>query len=197
MTGVRRLFLAGLAGLLAALPVKAQEPVSSFSLGAHGGLINDPAGYDADRIVSYGMGVRFGATANLQLYERISVRGDVSLTSKSGTDTSGGINESVDLGRQFYGAGVEVLLVTGGSMEPYVHAGGGLVVVDRQGQELNSYAYDVTEFTGVVGGGVRFLLESNAFVFADVTTWTYQNHIVDESNMDTSFSVGFGYRWGG
>ena len=197
MTGVRRLFLAGLAGLLAALPVKAQEPVSSFSLGAHGGLINDPAGYDADRIVSYGMGVRFGATANLQLYERISVRGDVSLTSKSGTDTSGGINESVDLGRQFYGAGVEVLLVTGGNMEPYVHAGGGLVVVDRQGQELNSYAYDVTEFTGVVGGGVRFLLESNAFVFADVTTWTYQNHIVDESNMDTSFSVGFGYRWGG
>ena len=197
MSGVRRLFLAGLAGLLVALPVNAQEPVSSFSLGAHGGLINDPAGYDADRIVSYGMGVRFGATANLQLYERISVRGDVSLTSKSGTDTSGGINESVDLGRQFYGAGVEVLLMTGGSMEPYVHAGGGLVVVDRQGQELNSYAYDVTEFTGVVGGGVRLLLESNAFVFADVTTWTYQNHIVDESNMDTSFSVGFGYRWGG
>ena len=197
MSGVRRLFLAGLAGMLAALPVNAQEPVSSFSLGAHGGRINDPAGYDADRIVSYGMGVRFGATANLQLYERISVRGDVSLTSKSGTDTSGGINESVDLGRQFYGAGVEVLLMTGGSMEPYVHAGGGLVVVDRQGQELNSYAYDVTEFTGVVGGGVRLLLESNAFVFADVTTWTYQNHIVDESNMDTSFSVGFGYRWGG
>lgn len=197
MSGVRRLFLAGLAGMLAALPVNAQEPVSSFSLGAHGGVINDPAGYDADRSVSYGMGVRFGATANLQLYERISVRGDVSLTSKSGTDTSGGINESVDLGRQFYGAGVEVLLMTGGSMEPYVHAGGGLVVVDRQGQELNSYAYDVTEFTGVVGGGVRLLLESNAFVFADVTTWTYQNHIVDESNMDTSFSVGFGYRWGG
>ena len=197
MSGVRRLFLAGLAGMLAALPVNAQEPVSSFSLGAHGGLINDPAGYDADRSVSYGMGVRFGATANLQLYERISVRGDVSLTSKSGTDTSGGINESVDLGRQFYGAGVEVLLMTGGSMEPYVHAGGGLVVVDRQGQDMNSYAYDVTEFTGVVGGGVRLLLESNAFVFADVTTWTYQNHIVDESNMDTSFSVGFGYRWGG
>lgn len=197
MSGVRRLFLAGLAGMLAALPANAQEPVSSFSLGAHGGLINDPAGYDADRIVSYGMGVRFGATANLQLYERISVRGDMSLTSKSGTDTSGGINESVDLGRQFYGAGVEVLLMTGGSMEPYVHAGGGLVVVDGQGQDMNSYAYDVTEFTGVVGGGVRLLLESNAFVFADVTTWTYQNHIVDESNMDTSFSVGFGYRWGG
>lgn len=197
MSGVRRLFLAGLAGLLVALPVNAQEPVSSFSLGAHGGLINDPAGYDTDRSVSYGMGVRFGATANLQLYERISVRGDASLTSKSGTDTSGGINESVDLGRQFFGAGVEVLLMTGGSMEPYVHAGGGLVVVDRQGQELNSYAYDVTEFTGVVGGGVRFLLQSSAFVFADVTTWTYQNHIVDEANMDTSFSVGFGYRWGG
>jgi hypothetical protein len=197
MSGVRRLVLAGLTAAFAALPADAQEPVSSFSLGAHGGLINDPAGYDADRIVSYGMGVRFGATANLQLYERISVRGDVSLTSKSGTDTSGGINESVDLGRQFYGAGVEVLLMTGGSMEPYVHAGGGLVVVDRQGQELNSYAYDVTEFTGVVGGGVRLLLESNAFVFADVTTWTYQNHIVDESNLDTSFSVGFGYRWGG
>ena len=197
MSGVRRLVLAVLAGAFAAVPANAQEPVSSFSLGAHGGLINDPAGYDADRIVSYGMGVRFGATANLQLYERISVRGDVSLTSKSGTDTSGGINESVDLGRQFYGAGVEVLLMTGGSMEPYVHAGGGLVIVDRQGQDMNSYAYDVTEFTGVVGGGVRFLLESNAFVFADVTTWTYQNHIVDEANMDTSFSVGFGYRWGG
>ena len=197
MSGVRRLVLAGLTAAFAALPANAQEPVSSFSLAAHGGLINDPAGYDADRAVSYGMGVRFGATANLQLYERISVRADASLTSKSGTDTSGGINESVDLGRQFFGAGVEILLMTGGGMEPYVHAGGGLVVVDRQGRDINSYAYDVTEFAGVVGAGMRFPLESGAFLFADVTGWTYQNHIVDEAQMDASFSVGFGYRWGG
>ncbi len=197
MSGVRRLVLAVLAVAFAAQPADAQEPVSSFSLSAHGGLINNPAGYDADRAVSYGMGVRFGAGAALQLYERISIRGDVSLTSKSGTDNTGGINESVDLGRQYYGGGVEVLLMTGGSMEPYVLAGGGLVVVDRQGQDMNSYAYDVTEFTGVFGAGVRFLLESNAFVFADATTWTYQNHVLDESQLDTSFSVGFGYRWGG
>ena len=197
MSGVRRLFLAVLVGASVALPVRAQEPVSSFALAAHGGLINDPAGYDADRVVSYGMGMRFGANATLQLYERISIRGDVSLTSKSGTDTSGGINESVDLGRQYYGASVEVLLMTGGNMEPYVLGGGGLVVVDRQGATAQSYSYDVTEFTGVFGAGVRFLLESNAFVFADVTSWTYQNHVVDESNMDASFSVGFGYRWGG
>ena len=197
MSGVRRLFLAVLAGAFAALPANAQEPVSSFSLSAHGGLINNPASYDADRSVSFGMGVRFGAGARLQLYERISIRGDVSLTSKSGTDNTGGINEAVDLGRQYYGGGVEVLLMAGGNMEPYVFGGGGLVVVDRQGATTTSYAYDVTEFTGVFGAGVRFLLESNAFVFADVTSWTYQNHIVDESQMDASFSVGFGYRWGG
>lgn len=197
MSGVRRLVLAGLTAAFAALPANAQEPVSSFSLAAHGGLISDPAGYDTDRVVSYGMGVRFGATANLQLYERISVRADASLASKSGTDTSGGIDESVDLGRRFFGAGVEVLLMTGGGVEPYVHAGGGLVLVDRRGQDVNGYAYDVTEFTGVAGAGVRLPLESGAFVFADLTTWTYQNHIVDEANMDTSFSVGFGYRWGG
>lgn len=197
MSGVRRLFLAVLAGAFAALPANAQEPVSSFSLSAHGGLINNPASYDADRSVSFGMGVRFGAGARLQLYERISIRGDVSLTSKSGTDNTGGINEAVDLGRQYYGGGVEVLLMAGGNMEPYVFGGGGLVVVDRQGATTTSYSYDVTEFTGVFGAGVRFLLESNAFVFADVTSWTYQNHIVDESQMDASFSVGFGYRWGG
>ena len=197
MSGVRRLVLAVLAGAFAALPANAQEPVSSFSLSAHGGLINNPASYDADRSVSFGMGVRFGAGARLQLYERISIRGDVSLTSKSGTDNTGGINEAVDLGRQYYGGGVEVLLMAGGNMEPYVFGGGGLVVVDRQGATTTSYSYDVTEFTGVFGAGVRFLLESNAFVFADVTSWTYQNHIVDESQMDASFSVGFGYRWGG
>ncbi len=197
MSGVRRLVLAVLAGAFAVLPANAQEPVSSFSLSAHGGLINNPAGYDADRSVSFGMGVRFGAGATLQLYERISIRGDVSLTSKSGTDNTGGINEAVDLGRQYYGGGVEVLLMTGGNMEPYVFGGGGLVVVDRQGETTNSYAYDVTEFTGVFGAGVRILLESNAFVFADVTSWTYQNHVVDQSQMDASFSVGFGYRWGG
>ena len=197
MSGVRRLVLAVLAGALAALPANAQEPVSSFSLSAHGGLINNPASYDADRTVSFGMGVRFGAGARLQLYERISIRGDVSLTSKSGTDNTGGINEAVDLGRQYYGGGVEVLLMAVGNMEPYVFGGGGLVVVDRQGATTTSYSYDVTEFTGVFGAGVRFLLESNAFVFADVTSWTYQNHIVDESQMDASFSVGFGYRWGG
>lgn len=197
MSGVRKLFLAVLAGAFTALPANAQEPVSSFSLSAHGGLINNPASYDADRSVSFGMGVRFGAGARLQLYERISIRGDLSLTSKSGTDNTGGINEAVDLGRQYYGGGVEVLLMAGGNMEPYVFGGGGLVVVDRQGATTTSYSYDVTEFTGVFGAGVRFLLESNAFVFADVTSWTYQNHIVDESQMDASFSVGFGYRWGG
>ena len=197
MSAVRRLFFAVLVSAFAALPLKAQEPVSSFSLAAHGGLISNPASYDADRVVSYGMGVRFGAGATLQLYERISIRGDVSLTSKSGTDATGGISESVDLGRQYYGGGVEVLLATGGNMEPYVFGGGGLVVVDRQGQTATSYSYDVTEFTGVFGAGVRLLLESNAFVFVDATSWTYQNHVVDEAQFDTSFSVGFGYRWGG
>ncbi len=197
MSGVRRLVLVGLAGAFAVLPLRAQDPVSSFSLSAHGGLINNPAGYDADRVVSYGMGVRFGAGASLQLYERISIRGDMSLTSKSGTDATGGIDESVDLSRRYYGGGVEVLLLTGGGMEPYVHAGGGLVFVDRRGETTNSYAYDVTEFTGVVGAGVRFPLASGGFVFADVTSWTYQNHVLDEAHMDASFSVGFGYRWGG
>ena len=197
MSGLRRFFLAVLVSALIALPANAQETVTSFSLSGHGGFINDPSGFDADRSVSYGSGVRFGGGVRLQLYERISIRGDASFTSRSGTDTTGGINESVSLGRQYFGGGVEVLLATGGTVEPYVHGGGGLIIVDRQGATTTSYSYDVTEFTGVLGAGARYVFESNAFVFADATSWIYSNHVTDEAQVDMSVSVGLGYRLGG
>ena len=197
MSGSRRLFLAVLVSAAAAAPVHAQEPVSSFSLSGHGGFINDPSGFDADRSVSYGSGVRFGGGATLQLYERISIRADASVTSRSGTDTTGGINESVSLGRQYIGGGVEILLMTGGGIEPYVHGGGGLITVDREGATATSYSYDVTEFTGVFGAGARSVFDSGAFVFVEATSWTYSNHITDEAQTDVSLSVGVGYRMGG
>ncbi len=198
MAGVRRLFLAILVSAIAAFPVNAQEAQSSISLSAHGGLINNPADFDAERAVSYGSGVRFGGSITLGLYERISIRGDASYTSKSGTDATGGSSDEVTLDRQYYGGGVEILLATGRQVEPYIHAGGGLVIVDRNGQsELTSYNYDVTEFTGVVGAGVRYVFDSNAFVFVDATSWTYNNAVLDEAQFDSAFSVGFGYRWGG
>ena len=198
MSGVRRLFLAVLVSAFAALPVNAQEPVNSISISAHGGLINSPTDFDADRAVDYSSGVRFGGGLALQLYERLSIRGDASFTFGSGTDVTGGINEDVSLDRQFYGGGVEILLATGGNAEPYVYGGGGLIVVDRVGEDpITSYSFDVTEFTGVVGAGVRYVFTSNTFVFIDGTGWIYTNSILDEGQFDTSLSVGLGYRWGG
>ena len=197
MIGIRRLFLAVCVSAIAALPANAQEAVSSFSLSGHGGFINSPTNFDADRTVDYSSGVRFGGGVNLQLYERLSIRGDASFTFGSGTDTSGGINEAVTLDRQFYGGGVEVLLVTDRNVEPYVYGGGGLIVVDRVGETETSYAYDVTEFTGVLGAGARYLFASNAFVFVEGMNWIYNNAITDSAQNDRSLSVGFGYRWGG
>ena len=197
MSGTRRLFLAVLVSAIAALPVNAQEAVNSIAISAHGGLINSPGDFDADRTVSYGSGVRFGGGLTLQLYERVSIRGEASFTFGSGTDMTGGISEDVTLDRQFYGGGVEILLATGGNAEPYVYGGGGLIVVDRVGETANSYAYDVTEFTGVIGAGVRYLFSSNTFVFVDGTGWIYNNPVLDDGQFDTSLSVGFGYRWGG
>ena len=197
MSGTRRLFLAVLVSAIAALPVNAQEAVNSIAISAHGGLINSPSDFDADRTVSYGSGVRFGGGLTLQLYERVSIRGEASFTFGSGTDMTGGISEDVTLDRQFYGGGVEILLATGGNAEPYVYGGGGLIVVDRVGETVNSYAYDVTEFTGVIGAGVRYLFSSNTFVFVDGTGWIYNNSILDDGQFDTSLSVGLGYRWGG
>ena len=197
MSGVRRLFLAVVVSAIAALPVSAQEAVNSISLSGHGGLVNSPTDFDADRTVSYDSGVRFGGGLSLQLYERVSIRGDASFTFGSGTDTTGGINEDVTLDRQYYGGGVEILLATGRNVEPYVYGGGGLIIVDRVGETGTSYSYDVTEFTGVVGAGVRYVFASNAFVFADGTGWIYSNSVLDEGQFDSSLSVGFGYRWGG
>ena len=197
MSGARRLFLAVLVSAIAALPVNAQEAVNSISISAHGGLINSPSDFDADRAVSYDSGVRFGGGLTLQLYERVSIRGEASFTFGSGTDVTGGINEDVSLDRQFYGGGVEILLATGRNAEPYVYGGGGLIVVDRLGETENSYSFDVTEFTGVIGAGVRYVFTSNTFVFVDGTGWIYNNSILDEGQFDTSLSVGLGYRWGG
>ena len=197
MTGVRRLFLAVVVSAIAALPANAQEAVSSVSVSAHGGFINSPTAFDADRAVDYSSGVRFGGGLALQIYDRLSIKGSASFTFGSGTDVTGGINEEVTLDRQFYGGGVEVLLVTGRNVEPYVYGGGGLVIVDRVGGTTTSYAYDITEFTGVVGAGVRYMFDSNAFVFVDGTNWIYTNSITDSAQNDSSLSVGLGYRWGG
>ncbi len=196
MTGVRRLFLAVVVSAIATLPVNAQEAVNSFSISAHGGSINSPTDFDADRTVDYGSGIRFGGGIALQLYERVTVRGEASFASGSGTDTSGGINEDITLDRQFYGGGVEILLATGRNVEPYLYGGGGLIVVDRLGETETSYSYDVTEFTGVLGAGARYLFDSNAFVYVDATTWIYNNAITDSAQNDSSLSVGVGYRWG-
>ena len=197
MTGVRRFFLAVVVSAIAALPANAQEAVNSISVSAHGGLINSPTDFDADRAVDYSSGVRLGGGLALQLYERISIKGSASFAFGAGTDVTGGINEGVTLDRQFYGGGVEVLLVTGRSFEPYVYGGGGLVVVDRVGGTATSYSYDITEFTGVVGAGVRYVFDINAFVFVEGTNWIYNNAITDSAQNDSSMSVGVGYRWGG
>jgi len=197
MSGVRRLFLAVLVSVIATLPVSAQEAASSLSLSVHGGFINSPADFDADRTVDVGSGVSFGGRLALQLYERLSIRGEVGFTSGSGTDTTGGINEEISLDRSFYGGGVEILLTTRSNVEPYVYLGGGLVVVDRTGATELSYSYDVTEFSGVGGLGVRYVFRSGAFVFVDGTSYIYNNAITDSAQKDGSLSVGFGYRWGG
>jgi hypothetical protein len=197
MIGIRRLFLAICVSALAALPSSAQEAVSSVSISGHGGLINSPTDFDADRTVDYGSGVRFGGGLTLQLYERLSIRSEASFTFGSGTDTTGGINEEVTLDRSYFGGGVEFLLAVGKNYEPYLYGGGGLIIADRVGQNPTSYAYDVTEFTAVLGGGVRYLMGSNSFVFVDGTSWTYNNAVTDKAQVDTSVSVGFGYRWGG
>ena len=197
MTGVRRLFLAVIVSAIAALPANAQEAVNSISLSVHGGFINSPTDFDADRAVDYGSGVRFGGGLDLQIYERLSIKGSASFASGSGTDVTGGINEDVTLDRQFYGGGVEVLLMTGRNVEPYLYGGGGLVIVDRVGGTTTSYSYDVTEFTGVVGVGIRYMFDSNAFFFVDGTNWIYNNSVTDSAQNDSSLSVGLGYRWGG
>ncbi len=198
MPGVRSLFLAVLVTVFAALPANAQEMQSSISVSAHGGLINSPADFDAERASSFGSGVRFGGGLTLGLYERISIRGDLSYTTKSGTDQTGGFSDDVTLDRMYTGAGVELLLATGMSVEPYLYGGVGVVVVNRNGSDpVESYNYDVTEFTGVFGAGLRYVFPSNAFVFVDGTSWTYADHVLDDTHRDSSLSVGFGYRWGG
>ena len=88
-------------------------------------------------------------------------------------------------------------MATGSNVEPYLYGGGGLIVLDRVGETTTSYSFDVTEFTGVVGAGVRYVFTSNAFVFVDGTGWIYNNSVLDEGQFDSSLSVGLGYRWGG
>ena len=180
MIGIRRLFLVACLSAIAAMPASAQEAVTSLSISGHAGMINSPAAFDGgnnDRLVDYSSGMNFGGGLTLQLYERLSIKGSANFSFGAGT-------------------GVEVLLMTGQNVEPYVFGGGGLVVVDRVGAQVTSYAYDVTEFTGVVGAGVRYLFANNTFIFLDGTNWIYNNSVTDSSQNDRSVSVGLGYRFG-
>lgn len=179
---------------LTAGPARAQD--GSLSLFAFGGYINSPADFDVGRSVDYGAGFRFGGGFGLQLYEHVGVRFEASLTATEGTDTSGGINETVNLDRQFYGAAVEFQLWRRPTFEPYVYVGGGTVILDRTGATASSYSYDVTEFTGLVGGGLRYLMPSNLHVFVEGTGWLYNRAANDTSQFDTALSVGVGYRFG-
>ena len=200
MIGIRRLFLAVCLSVIATIPASAQEAVTSLSISGHAGVINSPGNFDGgnnDRLVDYSSGTNFGGGLTLQIYERLSIKGSANFSFGAGTDISSGSSEEVTLDRQFYGAGVEILLMTGQNVEPYLYGGGGLIVVDRVGAQVTSYAYDVTEFTGVVGAGVRYLFDNNAFVFVDGTNWIYNNSVTDSAQNDRSVSVGLGYRWGG
>ncbi len=199
MIGIRRLFLVACLSAIAAMPASAQEAVTSLSISGHAGMINSPAAFDGgdnDRLVDYSSGMNFGGGLTLQVYERLSIKGSASFSFGTGTDITSGSSQEVTLDRQFYGAGVEVLLMTGQNVEPYVFGGGGLVVVDRVGAQVTSYAYDVTEFTGVVGAGVRYLFANNTFIFLDGTNWVYNNSVTDSAQNDRSVRVGLGYRFG-
>ena len=198
MPSARRLFLAALFVALGVSPVSPQEPVNNVTVYASGGMINSPANFDGvSRTVAYGTGVRGGAGMRLSLYERLAIRSDFAFTFGNGTDTSGGINEEVTLDRRYYGLGVEILLAAGSEIEPYVYGGGGLVSVKRVGAQNMSYAYDVTEFTGTVGGGLRYLFPSNFVLFVEGNGWIYNRASDDSSQFDSSLGAGFGYRFGG
>lgn len=193
MSGVRKLAAVGVVVLLAATPASAQER-TSVSFFGYGGLINSPTDFDVDRTVEYDPGIRFGGGIGLQLYENVAVRGDFSFVSGSGQDATGGINEDVSLDRTFYAASLELMFPMDSGLTPYAYLGGGFVSLDRKGATLDSYGFDLTEFTGLLGAGARYGFSSNVEVFVEGVGWVYNRAASGESQVDTSINVGIGYR---
>lgn len=180
--------------LVTAPPVSAQQ--NAISLFAYGGFINSPTDFDFGRTVEYSSGFRYGGGLGLQLYEHLGIRVDASLTTGEGTDTSGGINETVSLDRRYFGVAAEFPFPMPSGVEPYLYGGGGFVLLDRTGATQTSYSYDLTEFTAIIGGGLRYRFPSNLNVFVDGTGWLYNRAANDTSQFDKSLSVGLGYRFG-
>lgn len=191
-----RVILLIVATLPMGFPLSAQEPASGARVFVSAGFINSPTEFDVARAVEYSSGLRVGGGAALQLYDQLAVRADFSTTFGSGTDRTGGINEAVELDRSYAWLGMEFQFRPDEAMTPYLHGGGGIIVVDRNGATATSYNFDVTEFTGVVGGGVQYTLPSNFQVLVEATGWIYNRAADDSSQFDTSVSVGVGYRFG-
>jgi hypothetical protein len=194
MSGVRRLAALGVIALFAATPASAQEG-TSISVFGFGGMINSPTDFDVDRDVSYDAGIRLGGGIALQLYEQVAVRGDFSFVSGSGQDTSGGINEDVSLDRMFYSGSLELQYPLESDFTPYAFLGGGVVTLDRKGATATSYAYDLTEFTGLLGVGARYGFSSNLEAFVEGVSWIYNRAASGDSQTDMSLNVGIGYRF--
>lgn len=196
MTCVRRALVLNLVPALFALQLLAQEPDYSARIFVTGGFISSPTDFDVARSVDYGSGFRIGGGAALQLYEHVSVRADVSAAFGSGTDTTGGISEDASLDRLYIGVGIEYAFQPEEPAVPYLFGGGGMVSIDRKGASATSYAFDITEFTGLIGAGVRYGFAPNVHAFVEGTGWVYNRAADDSAQFDTSVGVGIGYRFG-
>ena len=68
------------------------------------------------------------------------------------------------------------------------------MTLDRTGETVLSYRYDVTEFTGLIGGGARYSFQSNLEAFVEGVGWVYNRAASGDSQFDLSINVGIGYR---
>jgi len=181
--------------VLIATPLAGQERafVVEFMGGGYSHVNNlNTTGPDAHFKVGYTIGTALGVNIN----EYFGIRGDATLARSEGKGAVNFANQMVN--RYFLGGHLEGRYPFR-QITPFLYAGGGAVIVDQQGQEVDEDFDHFTRGAGVFGAGLEFNIPNAPIdITAQGRATTYKWVAAPYSRVlwEVGYMVGFSYQFG-
>ena len=142
-------------------------------------------------------GYMMAAGLGYQFNKFLIVQGDFTFARTKGL---GDVNFAGELVNRFYLAGrVDLRYPLTGGFVPYVFGGGGRVHVDQQGIESQEDFEHFHKFAGIFGAGLTYEIpRTHAMLMAEGKALTYKWVAApyNRNQLDLTYSLGFGYRFG-
>ena len=194
MSRIKGLLAVAVIALLAT-PLAGQERAVVFQVmgGGYNHLANlNETGQDAH----FKTGYTFGAAIGVDVNEYFGIRGDATLARTEGRGVVPFANELVN--RYFVGGHLEVRYPFR-QVTPFLLAGGGAIMVDQQGSEVDEDFEHFTRGAGIFGAGLNFDVPNapiDIVAQGRATTYKWVAAPFSRTQWDVGYTVGFSYRFG-